>query len=224
LPTRVFEPRWSKKTVPAPDKPNWVSRLQRTWLGMSIIAIVGFVAGAAAVQKQTTDLLVFLGVQTSDAMAIAQNDARSKFTQDLTKEAWGRVFRARRYLLTVRYSFPPEEQEEAWKQYLEATASWNVNLMLNIMMLNYHYGNSRSGYFEHTIQPRFGKIHYCLEIIRHPKNTGILCELASGLNPERLERWIDKLNANLYCFVTGLPLEDDSSCMFQSKKPWWRRF
>ena len=105
-----------------------------------------------------------------------------------------------RVVYAVKNNFTADEREKEWNAYSEVLRDWNRDLMVNILLLQQFYGTEKRNEFENVIQPKFGSINYCLEGLKHPASAPT-CKITD------IERALEDLNAELYCFVSGLPKE-----------------
>jgi hypothetical protein len=218
MPTRTFEPRWSNKTQK--ETTTWLEKIQKSKFGIYLAGSIIILGGAAALSHNVNDILLGLKIKTADALVVAADDAKSKFTQELIRAAWNRIYWLRRYLLVVSHQYPQAEQEDTWNSYISSTTKWNTDLMVNIMLLNTYYGEGRSVYFERKIQEDFRGIHYCLERLRHPTLKFNECQKDDILS---IMNRIKLLNDDLYCFVTGLS-DEGGACGFTSPKGLFARW
>jgi hypothetical protein len=61
-----------------------------------------------------------------------------------------------------------------------------------------------------VIQPAFGQLHYCIESLRYP-GAKVECKVSASKDVSAIEGAIDKLNGQLYRFVSGLPNKESKS-------------
>ena len=113
----------------APRLVRWVSRARRAAIvvvgAVLITAIVKFVALAELVKK-VTDYLEFT---QSPALRLAENTAKSDFSDRLTRMAWRRLYLARLFAQRVVDEAPLGEIDSAWSTYINASADWNAELI-----------------------------------------------------------------------------------------------
>jgi hypothetical protein len=162
-----------KQTEP---EAKWLARLKRSRVGLTVAAIAVLLSGAAAFTDATDKLLVWTGVRPN-ALRLAEDDAKGQFSRNLTRAAWRRLFWMRRFVLAAQADFPEQEKNETWAAYLKALEEWNSDLMVNILTLEKYYGAEKGAEFESSIQRGFGKVHYCLEGLRHPE-AKLNCDLS----------------------------------------------
>jgi hypothetical protein len=141
----------------------WIDRAKS-----STIALLAGVAGALlANATDLTDKLLKVtdrfGWTRSEGVLLAQDSAKSKFSEDLIRAAWRRLFYAdlytRRVVDATSVSLVSHEIvtdiEEAWKLYISSLSEWNANLMINIVGLEHYYDASKSLDLEGPIQSQF---------------------------------------------------------------------
>lgn len=182
---------------------RWLRSLKGSTLGLSVTAIAGILIGAAATTDAVDKLLIWGGLKPN-ALELAQDDARGRFSRDITRAAWRRLFLMRRLLLAFRSDFLEDEKDEIWRSYLKSLEEWNSDLMVNILSLQRYYGTEKRDQFERQIQGQFGRIHNCLESLRHPEGK-VACRISPTRDLNSIAAAIDRLNASLYLFVSGLP-------------------
>jgi hypothetical protein len=98
-----------------------------------------------------------------------------------------------------------------WERYATVFEEWNRDLMVNILILQQQYGTTKRDQFENIIQPGFSSVHECLEGVRRPSTT-IACPLSATHDIKVINGSLDRLNQDLYCFVTGLPERGKERC------------
>jgi hypothetical protein len=198
---------------------HWFRRLERSPWGLTIAALGGILTGLAASTAAIDNLLTFTGLKHSEqqnALMVARDDERARFSRDLTRAVWHRWFAMNRYVSTVEAGYSAPDQDGAWDRYATVFEEWNRDLMVNILSLEQHYqGTPKRDEFENRIQPAFGRLHACLEGLRRPKTT-ITCKLSPTRDIAVISEELKRLNRDLYCFVTGLPRKDDPPCFSDS--------
>jgi len=183
---------------------NWFHRLQRSPWTLAIVAVGAVLTGLAAWTQAIDTLLLFTGIKPN-ALQLARDDERARFSRELTRAAWNRLFAMRRYVSTVEAGYPALDQDRTWERYASIFEEWNRDLMVNILSLEQHYhGYGKREEFENVILPAFTTIHRCLEGLRRPTTT-IECELSKARDINSINKALEQLNQNLYCFVFGLP-------------------
>jgi hypothetical protein len=191
----------SDKPEPQPD---WFHHLRRSPWVLTIVAVGAILTGLAAWTQAIDTLLLFTGVKPN-ALQLARDDERARFSRDLTRAAWHRLSAMRRYVSTVEAGYPALDQDRAWERYAAIFEEWNRDLMVNILSLEQHYhGYGKREQFEKVVLPTFATIHQCLEGLRRPTTT-IDCELSKTRDIDVINQALERLNQDLYCFVFGLP-------------------
>jgi hypothetical protein len=145
------------------DKPghqaNWFRRLQRSPWTLAIVAVGAVLTGLAAWTQAIDTLLLFTGIKPN-ALQLARDDERARFSRELTRAAWNRLFAMRRYVSTVEAGYPALDQDRTWERYASIFEEWNRDLMVNILSLEQHYhGYGKREEFEKVILPAFTTIH-----------------------------------------------------------------
>jgi hypothetical protein len=186
--------------------------------------------GVGNVVEAIDKTLVFFHVKPN-ALEIARDDERSKFSRDLMRLLWRRLAAMDKYRVKATdESFSQAERDSAWQGYVSVFDEWQGELMLNIISLKKYYGDEKSSVFEGEtaeiledktagIQGHFNLYHNCLERIR-TKNSDFQCKAVEiDQNGDLTERSLCKLetmakiiNGNIYCFITGLPKDKATDC------------
>jgi hypothetical protein len=109
---------------------KWFYRLRRSRWGLSIVAAGGILTGLAASTDAINKLLVFTGIKPN-ALQLAREDERTRFSRDLIRAAWFRLFVTRRYVTTIQLGYGAVDQDHAWERYVAAVEEWNRDLMVN---------------------------------------------------------------------------------------------
>jgi hypothetical protein len=190
------------------DKPvrqaDLFRRLQRSPWTLALVAIGAALTGLAAWTQAIDTVLLFTGVKPN-ALQLARDDERARFSRDLTRAAWHRLFSMRRYVSMLEAGYPALDQDRAWERYAAIFEEWNRDLMVNILSLEQHYhGYGKREEFENVILPAFTSLHKCLEGLRRPATT-IECEMSKTRDINVINQALERLNQDLHCFVFGLP-------------------
>jgi hypothetical protein len=172
-------------------------------MGLTIAALVGLLAGIATTTEAVDKILIWVGLKPN-ALQLAKDDERARFSRELAKAAWNRLFVMQRYVSAVKQNYPQIEQDKEWERYIAALLDWNRDLMFNILSLQQYYGTAKRNEFEYGIQPQFGQLHSCLAILRRP-SPKVRCPLSETNDIAVIESGFETLNNDLYCFVSGLP-------------------
>lgn len=189
-----------------------LSAAERSWPIVLLGVLVAVFGGYKEISEGAKEILVALHLKP-DALELAQDTARSQFSDNLARTAWKRLFWTRRYLTAVELSLSETDQTEIWKGYIASVEDWNDNLMVNIMGLRHYYSEEKKSAFEIGILPMENSIHSCLLRIRYPsaysKNGRNQCtfpgsQRSTTANIDIIGQENDALNSQLYCFVAGL--------------------
>jgi len=197
--------RFQRRRVEQPRK-FWLDKIKESTLGLTVAGAFGLLVGVASTTEAIDKLAVWTGLK-ANALQLAKADEKAAYSTQLTRAAWHRLFLMRRYVLAVKSNFSEGDRAKEWDKYSISLEAWNRDLMVNILSLSQYYGEAKRNEFENTIQPAFGKIHYCLEGLRYP-SSGPICKVSSTRDIAAIERALDSLNGQLYCFVSGLPDRD----------------
>jgi hypothetical protein len=156
---------------------NWIVRAR----GSTVAVFAGFLGGILATSTDLTEkvftLTDRLGWTHSEQVLLAQDSAKSNFSDALVRSAWRRLFLAdlfaRRVLDAASLpTVPPhtvDDINDAWNQYIAALADWNGNLMINIVGMEHYYDAAKSQDFEGPIQSQFSTIDTHLRQLRLSK-------------------------------------------------------
>jgi len=180
----------------------WVDRIRTSKLTISIGAMGLFLAWLLSTAETMDKLFVAVGIRP-DALAIVENDRRANFSRAFIHSAWLRLHMTRRVLMTQVPEHPQAAQDKEWENYKAALASWNADVMNNILGFQEYYGTAKRREFEHVLQPAFLAIHTCLEARRSPE-LKLTCKISASADPTDIERAINHLNGQLYCFMAGV--------------------
>ncbi|WP_188261985.1 hypothetical protein [Azospirillum tabaci] len=196
---------------------NLILKLRQKPEIAAVVAISGLIVAAVSFGKDVLDLAdkaqVQLGLKP-DSLQIANEDAKGKFSRELTRSAWRRMFWMRRYGLAVEDGLPTQDRKDTWESYLKVLDEWNADLMVNIMLINKYYGLEKRRFFEQKIQPQFGELHSCINRLHYKeiyeKKNSSTCKFSGQNSEEEIQnavefrKRLDSLNIDLYCFVSGL--------------------
>jgi len=152
----------------------------------------------------------------SPVLRLAENSARSDFSERLARLAWRRLYWGRLAAQRVVDEAPIGDVDAGWSAYINAAADWNAEVMILIVGLQKHYGHERRRYFEDTILNQFDAFD---DALRKMRLSGLMRKLRASQTPDELERdqarvlfarfrsRYDDLNAVLYdfalCFEPG---------------------
>src|SRR5262245_2925878 len=80
---------------------RWFVRLRSSPVGLTVSALVALLIGAAAATDAFDKLLIWSGVKPN-ALQLAEDNDRGRFSRDLTRSAWRRLFWMRRQVLAMQ--------------------------------------------------------------------------------------------------------------------------
>jgi hypothetical protein len=209
------EPRWFR----------WLRRLQESRIIVTMGVLGGLLVWLSAETDAIDKLLMFMGPKPDSAKMErdAKRDAeRDRFVHDLTLLASERVQIMSKYLTAVQKRHPSASQDEAWQQYVRTFDEWNVRLKSNINDLQQYYGSAKRAQFEGFVQLNFRFVHMCLQNIHTPSDA-LHCELTPADNLDVVDKAVQRLDKNVYCFFTNLPKAEPLTC-FKPFDPSYDRF
>jgi hypothetical protein len=169
---------------PSRKEPEWLAKLRKT--GYYVIA-----AAAGAFLTQSTNLIDGIGktydrlFKVPEAFVLAENSAKSVFSDQLAQRAWRRLFWATNFRARVTSLAPLADIDSAWKSYIDADADGNSYLMTSIVGLDRYYGPKRSAQLEGKVQALFSNLDDSLAMLR---NSEVVRALRIGREPTDQER------------------------------------
>src|SRR4051812_15276198 len=107
-------------------KTNWLERLKMSNLGLVVALSIGLLTGLAASFESFDRILVGLGFKPN-ALELARREDRAKFSQNLIRAAWHRMFLMRRILSlqTATSAAALQQLENVRKDYDASFQQWN---------------------------------------------------------------------------------------------------
>jgi hypothetical protein len=99
---------------------------------------------------------------------LADNTAKSTFSDQLAQRAWRRLFWADNFRVRVVNRAPISDIDASWKAYIDTDADWNANIMISIVGLERYYGANRSAQLEGKVQELFQQLDDELEKDKPP--------------------------------------------------------
>jgi hypothetical protein len=190
----------------------WLERVRRSSIGLTIAGLAGLLIGIAATTEAVDKIFIWAGLKPN-ALQLAKDDERAKFSRELARAAWNRLFVMQRYVSAVKENYPQVDQDKEWERYVTTLLDWNRDVMFNILSLQQYYGTAKRNEFEYGIQPQFGKLHSCLVVLRRP-SPNTRCPLTETNDIAVIESGFQSLNNDLYCFVSGLPDKNEQCTRF----------
>jgi hypothetical protein len=204
----VNEPSATSELAPPPGEPKWLEKVKRTGpyaLALVVGAMVAELGNLADIIGKSYDRL-----KTPEAFVLAENTAKSQFSDQLAQRAWRRIFWADNFRARVINRAPIPDIDASWKAYIDSDADWNANVMISIVGLDRYYGTKRSQYFEDTILSLFLQLDNGLAALRRSDTVN---ELRAGTEPtaaqmieatalgETVKKTSDTLKLELYVLV-----------------------
>jgi len=176
-------------------EPN-IQRHPLRWLGIiiALFLLVLLVRINEFVDLSET-VLERLDVIKSPSLRLAENTARSNFSDGLTRLAWRRMYWGRLAAQRVVDEAPLSEIDAAWSSYINASAEWNAEVMIFIVGLERYYGSQRRYDFEDRILGLFNEFD---EALRGVRRSRIMTKLKASQIPGDVDRGeIENLFANV---------------------------
>ncbi|MCO5963703.1 hypothetical protein [Sinorhizobium meliloti] len=179
----------------------------------SSIAIIAGMSGAALstildLSDKIWKVSDRLGWTQSEAMTLARDTEKSRFSDNLIRSAWKRLFLADRFSRRVLDGAPSVEVLSAWNNYLQALLEWNTDLMVNIVGLEGYYDMHKSIVFEVEIQAKFAAVDQAIrQLYLAPYTQGVIYQTANVATGKPLQlgadvfKATDDARASLYVFV-----------------------
>jgi hypothetical protein len=127
---------------------SWISALRRSpaFILAGLIG-AGIVWGLDLIDK------AYKVFGKSDAIVLAENSDRSRFSDAMVRKAYTRLFLADLIARRVQDEAPPQYIVAAWKEYVQSVKEWNADLMINISGMANFYDDQKGLYLETVIQP-----------------------------------------------------------------------
>jgi hypothetical protein len=203
----------------AQKEATWFHRLRSSWLGVNVVAVVIIIGGAAYLTDSLDKIAVWSKLK-ADSFQIAKANEKQKFSRDLTRAMWQRLYLSDQVLAQIKATnVPSSEREKTWDRYKASVDDWNGDLMVNILSIAEYYTHEKRFQFEAFVQPRFSYIHGCLTKFYRLSAEKICLTGSQGLKLQdddenggvKLNTYIDDFRPRLYCYVSGLP-DDEQKC------------
>lgn len=173
-----------------------------TWIRVVLAFLAGTLVALASTVNAVDRLMIWFKF-APDALQLAHEDARARFSREFVRAAWGRWFLMQRYISAIEIELSPEDKSKIWARYLEARDEWNRDLMVNILSIDQFYGADKRYLFEGPIQSIFGSLHACLASL-HYERPQVACPISKSRELKAIKDQHERLNFLLYCFATGL--------------------
>jgi hypothetical protein len=155
----------NSEAVQKPE-PRWLASLKNNWAVVVASVVLSLLVTGADAAKKIRDGLEAIGWTKSEAFELAESTAKSNFSDNLARAAWLRLYWADVYARRVEASAKPQDIDAAWTNYIEATAKWNADLMVNIVGVERYYGRPKSQKFEFDIQGSFQQVDTAMGKLR----------------------------------------------------------
>jgi hypothetical protein len=154
---------------------------------------------------------VFDRFGTPQAFVVAENSAKSAFSDQLAQRAWRRIFWADNFQARVVAHALISDIDLAWKNYIDADADWNTNVMISIVGLEHYYNAGRRGELETYVLPLFLELDKELGTLRRSEALRALRKETEPTSDQQkeiegiakgVEATSDGLKYRLYILVT----------------------
>lgn len=111
-----------------------------------------------------------------------KESARTLF-DELSITSGTRLYQMKRYLWAIEGNMDKAIQKERWILYQGTLNDWNYNLLRNMALLEYSFGEDMRKIFNNKIQRKFGELHTLLnEGTNNDKAAKLANELSDELN------------------------------------------
>jgi hypothetical protein len=141
----------NKKSKKSPVRPPWLEKVRQYSVVVAIsLAVSVIVAGSEAVTKFHDALQVF-GFVRSEALDLANSTAKSNFSDRLVRVAYTRLYWAEVYATRIQNKISKEDVDVAWRSYVDSSAQWHADLIVNVVGLRNFYNAEKSRFFENDI-------------------------------------------------------------------------
>jgi hypothetical protein len=142
-----------------PDKAQWIRKISQSPFGLTVAVLAGLLAGIASTTEAVDKIAIWIGLKPN-ALQLAKDDERAKFSRELTKAAWNRLYVMQRYVSATKNNYSQADRDKEWERYVTTLLEWNRDLMVNILSLDQYYGTAKRNEFEHGIQQQFWSIAF----------------------------------------------------------------
>lgn len=126
-----------------------------------------------------------LEIIKSPSLRLAENTARSNFSDGLTRLAWRRVYWGRLAAQRVADESTLSDIDSAWSSYINASADWNSEVMIFIVGLEKYYGAKRRDLFEQKILRLFNDYD---DALRNVRRSRLMAKLRASQVPDAEDR------------------------------------
>jgi hypothetical protein len=221
---RSSAPEGKERDV-ADHDPGWLRRLKQSTLVIGAGLAGALLASGFEFADKVLRITDRLQYTSSEALILARESEKSKFSDALIRGAYRRLMLADIFARRVQDNAASEKVEDAWKMYVAALIDWNADVMINIVGLEIFYSPEKSYEFETVILPRFNNLDKAVRslYLSRAAQTAIPDPLAvSDKFVPSAQAVFDsslELRNLLYvfirCFKEGLPKERAAGCTMQ---------
>jgi len=172
--------------------------LRNGWLTAPIVVVGIFLISFGKVTDAVDHSLRELGLIHSYDVNL--DTERGRFSSELIRNAWNRLFWTRTYNDRHLHNAPTEEQDKAWNKYIDALETWNSNLMNYYIGLDKYYKGSNKRDTLKVIQQKLRLVAALMDTLRnnYPHFNALRLDSVSF----RINRCIDDtINPVLYKMV-----------------------
>ena len=158
-------------------EPAWLVRIRNAPTIAVLSMLIGAIVGFSTMLDSVFNIRHHF--TKSESFVLAEESAKSDFSDQLAQRAWRRLFWADNFSARVLHRASISDIDASWKKYIDSDADWNANIMISIVGLEQHYNVERSRMLEDEIQPLFKEPDDALGDLR---KSDFLNELRSGQN------------------------------------------
>ena len=164
-------------------EPEWLAKLKKASFYIVAAAVGGLLVGVA----NFADVIgkIYDRFKTPEAFVLAENTAKSAFSDQLAQRAWRRLFWADNFRARVVNLAPIADIDASWKAYIDADADWNANIMISIVGLDHYYDAKRADRLEGLIQTMFSQLDEQLAELRR---SDVVVASRAGGQPDIAQR------------------------------------
>jgi hypothetical protein len=200
---------------------RWMDTIRRSALFVTAIFLITIAVRINDFIDFSETALERMNFIKSPTLRLAENTARSDFSERLTRMAWRRLYWGRLAGQRIIDEAPIGDIDVAWSTYINASAEWNTEVMILIVGLEKYYGAARRQFFEGQILNLFNAFDDALRAIRR---SGEMRKLRDSQIPTEVDRTeirglfdtlksrTGELNYALYdfivCFEPGKDVKD----------------